>query len=452
MNCRRSFQLFAAAVATFASLHAVTMASEPTPLELFEQRIVPIFKSPEPSSCVQCHLSSVDLKDYILPSSEATFRSLLKQGLVNVDEPEESKILNLISMGDRDPDQYAQRLNAKMRKAEYEAFSAWIAACCDDKALVEVAGEVEIAGPSVSNEVIRHSRKDRVLDSFVRNIWSQRMRCFPCHTPAEINPDNPMHAKPTETYKNYLEQYGARMNLFQATPEASMRAMIASSRKTHGEELTLINVQRPTESLLLLKPTAKVPGKDANGEPRDPSSALPVSHVGGLKMHKNDHSYKAFASWLEDYAKSQSGGYQSVSELPQDNWFPTQHVLRIKGTPANWKAMKTVQMFVYSRSAEDTSWQAEPIAFTQSLVTPRSMVNGPLFVLSADRDNDLNSAGESLAPGKYLVKVFVDHEDEIQSQPTLMLHDRQPDGEVEITANWGEGFKNAEVIEGTSLK
>ncbi len=51
-------------------------ASAVTPMEIFENRIMPIFKSPNPSSCVQCHLSAVDLKDYILPSSDATFASL----------------------------------------------------------------------------------------------------------------------------------------------------------------------------------------------------------------------------------------------------------------------------------------------------------------------------------------------------------------------------------------
>ena len=41
-------------------------AAEPTPAEVFEKRILPIFKSANPSSCVQCHLAGVDLKDYIL--------------------------------------------------------------------------------------------------------------------------------------------------------------------------------------------------------------------------------------------------------------------------------------------------------------------------------------------------------------------------------------------------
>ena len=40
---------------------------QPSPQSVFEQRIMPIFKSPNPSSCVQCHLAGVDIKNYILP-------------------------------------------------------------------------------------------------------------------------------------------------------------------------------------------------------------------------------------------------------------------------------------------------------------------------------------------------------------------------------------------------
>jgi len=48
----------------FALARSTAFAAEPTPAEIFEQRIMPIFKSPNPSSCVQCHLAGVDLKDY----------------------------------------------------------------------------------------------------------------------------------------------------------------------------------------------------------------------------------------------------------------------------------------------------------------------------------------------------------------------------------------------------
>src|SRR3954468_9114202 len=101
-------------------------AADPSPAQVFETRILPIFKSPDPSSCVQCHLAGVDLKDYIRPGAEETFRSLRDQGLIDLNAPERSKILTLISMGSED--KKAPAVHAANRQAEYEAFAAWIKA------------------------------------------------------------------------------------------------------------------------------------------------------------------------------------------------------------------------------------------------------------------------------------------------------------------------------------
>src|SRR5437762_12598742 len=113
----RSAHLLIVLVVTGAPLRA----AEPTPQEVFEKRIMPIFKSPNPSSCTQCHLAGVDLKNYILPSHEKTFISLRDLGLVNLDKPEDSKILRLISMGETSKG--AQLISDKVRKMEYDAFA-----------------------------------------------------------------------------------------------------------------------------------------------------------------------------------------------------------------------------------------------------------------------------------------------------------------------------------------
>ena len=102
-------------------LTATTLrAAEPTPAEVFEKRIAPIFKSPNPSSCVQCHLAGVDLKDYILPDAEKTFRSLRDQGLIDLAAPEKSKIVKLIDMGGA-ADAKPNAVHAKTRKMERDA-------------------------------------------------------------------------------------------------------------------------------------------------------------------------------------------------------------------------------------------------------------------------------------------------------------------------------------------
>lgn len=269
-----------------------------TPAEVFEQRIMPIFRSPEPASCIQCHLSSVDLKDYILPSHEQTFASLRDQGLIDLAEPGKSKILALIRMGEDDPDPGARRLHEQTRRSEYEAFADWIRSSCDDprlRNLPRLPAE-QLARPEQPDEVIRHARKSRIVDSFTRHVWSQRMRCFPCHTPHELDESNPKHQVTIQRHREFLEKYGAefgdRLNIFRETPEATLQSLIEKSRDAGEGELPLINLAEPAKSLLLLKPTAKLPPRNAEGEFETPSSVEPVSHMGGLKMYVDDQSYK----------------------------------------------------------------------------------------------------------------------------------------------------------------
>src|SRR5262249_25004356 len=136
---------------------SVAIPAEPG--DVFERRIVPIFKSPNPSSCVQCHLSGVDLKNYILPTSEKTFVSLRDQGLIDMEKPEASKILKLINMREAQRDG-PNLIHEKVRQAEYEAFADWIKACCADPKLRNAPKlmSTEIAKPEKPVEVIRHER------------------------------------------------------------------------------------------------------------------------------------------------------------------------------------------------------------------------------------------------------------------------------------------------------
>ena len=433
----------------------ISFGNEPDPDTVFDTRLKPIFDSPNPSSCVQCHLSAVDLKDYILPSSRETFLALRAQGLIDPARPLDSKILQLISMGDSDPDGLARRVHAKNRKAEYEAFSRWIVACCEDRELlaVDVTSVQRDARPVHSDEVIRHTRKDRVLDSFVRNVWSQRMRCFPCHTPEELDDSNPQHQKPIERHRGFVKAYGTRMNIFKASPSETLRSLTASSGKRHADRSPLINIQEPAMSLLLQKPIAKLPPKDADGNFDKPSSRVPVSHMGGIKMHEGDQSYKAWLHWLQDYAASVSGEYESVSELPEDNWYPTQHVLRVKGIPSAWPNLSKVQLFVHRWDKASQRFADSPVAFTQSLVTPRKIVNGSLFVLAKPEERSrLDPTGMRLEPGRIQLRIYLDHEQILEESPTSLLNDRNPDATAVLEAQFGIGFKHADTVDSIEVK
>lgn len=54
----------------FRTLAAETSMS---PQEVFERRILPIFKSPNPSSCTECHLAGVDLKNWTASLGDGEF-------------------------------------------------------------------------------------------------------------------------------------------------------------------------------------------------------------------------------------------------------------------------------------------------------------------------------------------------------------------------------------------
>lgn len=448
------FLLFAVS-GLFALASTCTKAEEPgnSALSVFEQRIMPIFQSPKPSSCVQCHLSAVDIKDYILPSHEQTFASLRDQGLIDLENPQSSKILTLIRMGEKDLDVGARLIHAKTRQAELEAFSAWVEACCADPVLrsLPVTKGAAAAGPEKPIAVIRHARIDRVLDSFVRNVWSQRMRCFPCHTPNELDADNPQHEKPIQRQAEFVKQYGQRMNIFSDSPAKTMRQLIMSSRRSIPGRYPLINAQDPTNSLLVLKPTSKLPPRDDSGKFQKPSSKDPVSHMGGLKMHLNDQSYKSFVAWIQDYANVSGDRYTAADDLPQDNWVPTNRVLRVKSVPESWPAGSTVQLFVHGRLRDSGEMDPEPIAFTQGTVTPRRFVNGALFLLSRQKESGLTDSTvttSTLSPGIYVVKAYVDRNNQLADNPAMFLSDADFAGKAEVEASWHEGFKQAQVVDG----
>lgn len=438
---------------------AGVMANDESALDIFNSRILPIFKSPNPSSCVQCHLAAVDLKDYILPSSDATFASLRAQGLIDLDAPEKSKILKLINMGEQDYDKGQKMIHAKNRKAEYEAFAAWIKAGTQDPKLRTLPAPKREAGPAKPNEIIRHARIDRVLDSFTRNIWSQRMRCFPCHTPYELEGDDPKHKLARQRLKKMEENLGdlwtARMKIFKQTPEETMEYLIRDSRRKRKSRLPMLDLKNPEDSLLVLKPTARLPKKIGEKQFEDPSYLKPVSHMGGIKMHHDDFSYKSFIAWIEDYAKVVGDQYNTEDDLPADNWYFTRQMMLMREAPADWPEMVRVQFHIHGWDRSKKAWYDEPIAFTQGTMNPRRAVFGTLMLLrteTTEKKVHWDSDDPTLAPGEYLIKAYVDRKKVLAENPTAMLGEKEFYGQGVIKARWGKLFKNAQKFTGALLK
>lgn len=398
-------------------------AADATPQEVFERRIVPIFRSPNPSSCTQCHLAAVDLKNYIRPSHQETFLSLRDQGLIDLDRPRQSKILKLIQMGAKD-NKAAALIHEKTRQAEYEAFAAWIEASSKDPTLRQAAKlePEKLAKPTRPVEVIRHARKDRLLESFERNVWSMRFRCMSCHI--EGTPENEKHRK----------EHGDRVSwVKKAGPEATMNYLLATPK--------LLDLDNPDQSLLLTKPLGL------------------VKHGGGKKFLPGDQGYKSFRAWIEDYAALKGDRYARAADLPVE---PTDRVqfgtdvwLKIAETPADW-GDKLLQVTLYAWDAGKGGWEETPIATSDRGVWGKGRLwqhNLTLIAVKGSKRAEAWKQGKpALPPGRYLVKVHVDKKGRLAGdwKATLGMDDLA--GQAEVESRWPEGYGRMTVLNGSKVK
>ncbi len=398
-------------------------AQAETPEEVFTKRIVPIFKSPNPSSCTQCHLSGVELKDYIWPTHRETFLSLRDQGLVDLDHPEQSKILHLIDMG-KDAKKSTD-IQQKNRTAEAEAFAAWVKASCADAELRNAPKlkAAELAKPAKPNEVIRHARTDRVLESFENTVWAMRFRCASCHTAEAV-------AKRAK--EKPLDSLPGDMAWLRPTAAETL-AYLTKSR--------LVDAKKPDQSLLLLKPL--------NDE---------VKHGGGVKFTKGDEGYKAYRRFLDDYAKVVTDKYATAEELPKpetDARFGTEAWLKLANTPDAWgEKFLTVKLFAWDATAN--RWHAEPIATSDRLVSGKLKIWQHNLTLHAPAGSEVAKGWKAKPPklpaGKYLVKVYLDANEKLMKDWKAELSDDDYAGEAVVESTWPAGYGKMTVIDAVNVK
>jgi mono/diheme cytochrome c family protein len=386
---------------------------------VFEKRILPILKSPEPSSCTECHLAGVDLKNYILPTAEKTFASLRDQGLIDVDAPEKSKVLALITMREGLP-KGAALIDPKVREAERAAFAAWVAAAAKDpamRALPKLKAE-ERAGPRRPAAVIRHARVDRVTASLEDNVWAQRFRCAGCHT--EGGPEN----------ARLVKEHGD-ITWLKTSPAETLTAL---------REKNLINVDEPEKSLLLRKPLGE------------------VKHGGGVKMIKGDLGYKMYRAFLDDYAKSINDRYAAAAELPKGSdvaRFGTDVWLKIEGTPPAW-GDKPLEVRVFARDEKGGGWEKTPIAVSDRAVWGGGKVWQHSLLLLAEKGSEREKAlrrqeAPALPAGRYLVKVYVDTAGKLAKDWTARLGDEEYVGQVEVESKWPAGYGRMTVVKAAAV-
>ena len=405
-----------------ALLIASTTMADDAANKVFEQRLLPIFKSDQPSSCVQCHLAGVDLKNYIKPSSDDTFRSLRDQGLVNLDKPEQSKILKLINMNDTD-NAGANLLHAKTREAEAAAFAEWLKACCSDPKLRNAPklAASELAKPARPNEVIRYDRTDRLLETFERNIWGQRHRCMGCH------------AEGSEQNRKLVKENGEQVAWMKKSAAETMTYLIRTKN--------LIDVDNPEKSLLLLKPLKE------------------VEHGGGKKFVKGDLGYKDFRSWIEDYSKVVRDEYAKASDLPKSDpkqlrQFSSEFWFKLANPPQEWDE-KLLQVTIYRWDERAKKWENAPIAVSDRQASFKFKAwQHTLTLLAAPGSAQAKEwqRGDARLPnGRYLVKAHVDRTGRTLTDWQAPLRDADFVGQAEFQAEWRTGYGKMTVVEASKL-
>lgn len=246
-------------------------------LRIYDERIDPLFRDDQPSTCNQCHLSGIDLQQYVQSTPCETYACLVQQQLVDERRPEESKILAWIKRAEPQ----SKLITQEVIDTEYSAFRDWVSfnARCDACATVQCPLDSD-AGSFCPDEA--HDAHDAVdggapplepagceasdLEAlFVSRVYSLRGRCAPCHFNLAEN-----------------AQYEAPMWV-EVAPDCSTGAQRTLDNVLSGG---YIDFEHPEQSLLLLKPL--------------PESLGGVPHGGGDKFDGlDDPGYRSLLAFIQ---------------------------------------------------------------------------------------------------------------------------------------------------------
>ena len=374
-------------------------------LQVFERRILPIMNSKNPSSCSECHLSGVDLKDYIRPSQSETFAALRQGGLIDVEHPEKSKLLDFIAKTPQKPG----LIKPEVRKAELDAFRAWINAAVTQPELLAAKTD-KVIGSALPEEVIRHARQDHILQTFIDNIWLESGRCAGCHSP--------------ENNAEQVKKHGEQMSwITPGDPSATLQHLL---------DHELIDLDAPEKSLLITKPT------------------MQVKHGGGQKMVIGDRSYQQFMAFLTDYAASAKGTYKTEADLPTPSelvYAATDAWLKITDIPEKYGTLVLrAELF----PAEGTGWAKHPLVVGDRDIAGDRKLWQQHMSLSLERGSALAqkmaTADKSQRPipgGKYLLRMWVASKEDFA---TGQVEAHGEKFETEVTTQWPGGYGNMTVV------
>lgn len=253
------------------------VCTETEGLKVYERRIEPVLSDDHPQSCNQCHLSGVDLSNFVQKTPCQTMACLEDKGLVDLDSPEDSEILTWIERAMPE----SELITQDVIDEEYEGFLAWIEfnADCAPGSCPDFDDPCGDAPKATDCEIPPHDFEpgpfedpgdcsDLTLELVFREkVYAWRGRCYACH-----------------------------FDSYDGEPKEAPR-WIATGSCDEGSLKTLRNVlergfvdlEDPTQSRMLLKPLAE----DEGG----------IMHGGATKFaDKMDPAYQSFLYWIERYA------------------------------------------------------------------------------------------------------------------------------------------------------
>ncbi len=350
----------------------------------------------------------MELSNYLQQDQAATFAGLRAEGLIDVEHPDRSKILEFISRRPDKPDPLIE----KVRQAELQAFQTWLRAATKDPLLLAAkAPEGKPAG-GLPVEVIRHVRRDRVVASFEENIWLEIGRCVNCHSP--------------ERNQRLVRVHGDRVSwIVPGDAAATLKQAVDQG---------IIDTDAPEKSLILEKPLAL------------------VKHGGGPKFALGSRTDKNFRRFLNDYAAIVNEKYLRKEQLPTPSdevaALSGQH-LRITNLPASQgKKLLRVDVFAWT----DRGWSAKPAATAENPINGakglwQSMI-ATLAPRGSQRAKQMREGKTAPLPaGKYLVRIFIDRRDKAKHDRDYQMGPEDFYGEVEIDGRWPAGYQPPKIIE-----
>lgn len=373
--------------------------------QIFERRVLPITKSGQGSSCTECHFGGVELANYIRADQAATFAALREEGLVDVESPEKSRLLEFIRRRPVKEDE----LLARVRRNEYAALHAWILAAVQDPSLLKAKSTNVQVGTELPVEVVRYLRRDRVLDSFVENVWFELGRCVGCHSP--------------DKNERLVAKHGEKMSWIVPNDPAGTLQQCA--------ERGIIDLASPAESMLVTKPSVR------------------EEHGGGPKFLVGSRSDQQFLRFLQDYASTVNGDYKSAADLPAPPpevvALTSQH-LRITGLPAHF-AEKLLQVDLYCWT--DAGWAKQRVATADGPVGKQQQWQNIVAVVAPRGSAAAREAlrTRQLPAGRYLMRVYVDRHDQRRENADYKFTPADMLGEIEIQGDWPPGYQPPKIVE-----